>query len=116
MPSLKTMTVEEAKAEIALLALQGDALPAAREWLNRTTRISRPEGQWDGGGRFYPAPNEWRDCCDGIRTPSRAYPYSLWAHVHSATHVAALYGETPAVVRRAAKLLEIVEGSAAEHL
>jgi hypothetical protein len=30
--------------------------------------------------------------------------------------VAALYGETPAVVRRAAKLLEIVEGSAAEHL
>jgi hypothetical protein len=89
--------------------------------LPATTDNPGLQGQWDGASRYRPSIDERRACCDDIRTQSKAYPYSLWAHVHSAAHVAALHDVDPANVRRAAKLLtrlpELEEdgASTAEH-
>ncbi len=105
MPPIKKMTKDEIKAALADLERTGTAVDAARQWLARNKGPSRPAGRWDGAGRYYPSDDEHRACCDEIRRPSRAYPYSLWSHVHSAVHVAALHDVDPANVRRAAKLL-----------
>jgi hypothetical protein len=99
------MTRDEIKAALDDFAAAGNAVEAARQWLARNKGPSRPAGRWDGAGRYYPSDDERRECCDDIRRPSRAYPYSLWAHVHSAVHVAALHDVDPANVRRAANLL-----------
>ena len=105
MPPIIKMTKEQVQAALADLELTGNAVPAARQWLARNKGPSRPAGRWDGASRYYPSDDERRECCDDIRSPSRAYPYSLWSHVHSAVHVAALFEANPTEVRRAAKLL-----------
>lgn len=69
----------------------------------RKARRAHPEGKFDKAGRFYPAETEERECCQGIRTPSRAFPYSYMTHCRTAAHVAALYGVDAAELRRAAR-------------
>ena len=65
---------------------------AALEYVARKKRQAHPSGRRDNGGRWHPHNNERRECCDRIRTPSRAFPYSLMLHCRTAQHVASLYG------------------------
>lgn len=100
------MSLVEVEAEIALMAIVGDAVLAAQEWLDRKHRRTQPSGDWDSAGRYEPDDTEWESCCAAIRTPSRAWPYSLWKHVHTASHVANKFEVERAEVMRAARLLE----------
>jgi len=84
-------------------------IAAAQEYLRRQRREVNPAGKFDGGGRWYPAPDEVRDCCARIRPPSRRFPYSVLVHCRTAEHVANLFGVSAADVRRAAKMLVILE-------
>lgn len=69
-------------------------------------RLKDPDGQFDRAGRFYLS-RRYR-CCNGIRNPSRDYPFSQLTHARSAVHVAHEHGfagrETE--IRRFAKLME----------
>ena len=79
---------------------------AARIYLNRKNRLSHPDGDFDNAQRWYPSKSEHRDCCDEIRSPSRAYPYSYMTHCRSLEHVAALCGKDPKKLRAAVKKLK----------
>lgn len=76
---------------------------AAEEYIKRQDRRSHPSGSCDKGGRWYPDESERCECCESIREPSRAYPWSLMIHCRTARHVANLYGVDKADVRRAAR-------------
>ena len=82
---------------------------AAREYIARQSRDTHPDGTFDRAGRWYPSESEWCNCCTGIRSPSRAYPYSLMTHCRSAGHVAALYGVDARDLRRAIKYVKALE-------
>ena len=64
---------------------------AITEYLKLKNRKTHPEGTFDEGGRFYLAESEKHDCCRGIRSPSRAYPYSEMVHARTLKHVAHKY-------------------------
>jgi hypothetical protein len=68
-------------------------------WLSRKSRESHPVGTFDNAGRWYPSKEERLDCCESIRKPSRAFPYSLMQHCRSAAHIAALHGVTAKSLR-----------------
>lgn len=76
-------------------------LHAAYEYILRQNRYSHPDGKFDQGGRWYPSQDEEQPCCSSIRSPSRAFPYSLMQHCRSIGHIAALYGVDARDVRRA---------------
>lgn len=59
-------------------------------YLLRKFSIQCPSGYTDNGGRWFPNDDEKQSCCDNIRYPSRAYPWSLYKHCFSSTHVANL--------------------------
>lgn len=80
---------------------QSTVEPAAQEYLDRQDRRSHPAGRKDSGGRWYPSAEERRACCDGVRSPSRAWPWSLMVHCRTAAHVARLYGVEERELRRA---------------
>jgi hypothetical protein len=76
------------------------ALEAAyRTWRERQDRTAHPAGRKDRSGRWYPADDEYRPCCAQVRSPSRAYPWSLMTHCRSIPHVAALCGVPAAALR-----------------
>lgn len=52
------------------------------------SRTYRPSGKTDNGGRWYPSTGEKRECCNLIREPSRAFPWSLYKHCNSVKHIA----------------------------
>ncbi|WP_108836306.1 hypothetical protein [Tateyamaria sp. Alg231-49] len=83
-----------------------NVVDAAKEHLQRKHRISHPEGDFDSGGRFYLAVEERRGCCEWIREPSRAHPYSEMLHGRSLRHVAELFEADELEVRRLAKRIE----------
>ena len=64
---------------------------AAKEYKDRQKRYTHPSGSFDRAGRWEPDDSERQDCCDDVREPSRAYPYSLMVHCRSMEHVANLY-------------------------
>ena len=70
---------------------QNRAAEAGMEFVCRDLRLHHPDGTFDEGGRFYPSEKEVRDGCGNIRTPSRAFPFSLMKHCRTAKHVAKLY-------------------------
>ena len=76
-----------------------DALPGYRLYLDREHGRERPDGRTDNGGRWYPAPCERRACCECVRPPSRLWPWSLYAHAHSARHCSTLAGVEPRRLR-----------------
>ncbi len=78
------------------------AMEAFETWKRRQSRSEHPRGRFDNGGRWYPSDEEWQPCCRGVRSPSRAYPYSYLTHCRSIEHVASLYGVDPAALRRLA--------------
>lgn len=52
-------------------------------WAQRRARESHPEGEFDGGGRWYPSEREDGDgdVTGEVRSPSRAWP---WSYMHRA--------------------------------
>ena len=64
---------------------------AAVEYIGRRRGQKEPKGSYDKRGRWYMALDEKRDCCDHIRYPSAACPYSLLRHCRTMQHIAQLY-------------------------
>jgi len=69
------MTKEQLKQEVAA------------KYESRQDRSEHPEGTFDDAGRWYPDDDERCECCDYIRSPSRAYPYSLMVHCRTKKHI-----------------------------
>lgn len=74
---------------------------ATIDYTSRKDRTSHPDGTFDKAGRFYPSDSETCSCCSGLRSPSRAYPYSLMLHCRTIKHVAHLHGVSPTELRKA---------------
>lgn len=55
-------------------------------YLSLQDRSKHPQGTFDKAGRFYLT--KTLPCCEGIRSPSRAYPFSHITHARSMEHVA----------------------------
>ena len=72
------------KAERELLALDEVHVTGAARALFNFEHETRPSGRSDNGGRWYPHAD--CDCCRGIRSPSRTWPWSLYVHAHSLEH------------------------------
>jgi hypothetical protein len=85
-----------------------DSLEAAKMYVSRQTRLSHPGGKTDGL-RWYPDPEEKRDCCNKIRCPSRHYPWSLSYHCRTMRHVSSLTGIPESEIRRALISLKVLE-------
>ncbi|HSH85384.1 MAG TPA: hypothetical protein VK979_09555 [Guyparkeria sp.] len=79
---------------------------AAQEYLDRRDRRTHPDGTFDNAKRWYPSSTERCDCCNSIRSPSRAWPMSYMKHCRSAAHVASLYGVEARDLKRRARELE----------
>lgn len=75
-------------------------------YLRRRDRLDHPAGSFDRAGRWWPNDAEQQSCCSAIRSPSRAWPYSLLVHCRSLGHVAALTGVAPSELRRLARRAE----------
>lgn len=80
---------KQSKAYAKAVATAHQVYDARQIWWNWD---SAPSGRRDNGGRWFPSPGEHRPCCDTIRRPSRAFPYTLLAHCRTARHIAQLYG------------------------
>ena len=73
---------------------------AMEEYLARQERRRHPDGTFDKKSRWYPSGKEKQECCENIRGPSTAYPYSSMVHCRTVEHVANLYGLPAADLRR----------------
>lgn len=83
-----------------------EELAAAKTAIARRDRMEHPHGRFDDAGRWIASAAEYCECCEDIRMPSRAYPYSMMVHCRSIQHVANLYKVDATAVRRAVKLLD----------
>ena len=79
---------------------------AAVQYLRLQDREENPSGTFDDGGRWYPDAGEAQQCCQGIRQPSRSYPYSLMTHCRSVEHVALREGVDRTAMQRVARKLK----------
>jgi hypothetical protein len=75
------------------------ATTAAHAYLLRKHGYSKPHGRTDNGGRWYPHDDEKCPDCDRARSPSRAWPWTIFKHCFSLNHVALSYGADPKEVR-----------------
>jgi hypothetical protein len=75
---------------------------AAARYIRRKNREEWPAGKSDQAKRFWLA--EALSCC-GVRTPSRAHPFSELRHGCSMVHVANLEGADLKAVRRLVRLI-----------
>ena len=82
---------EEAKTMLANISKEQLVAEANNCYLRRKNRTEHPDGVFDKRGAWYPSIEERRECCGQIRSPSRAYPYSLMLHCRTAVHIAKLY-------------------------
>jgi len=73
---------------------------ALQEYQNRQARASHPDGTFDKAQRWYPSEEEHQPCCAVIRSPSRAWPYTLNKHCRSIEHVAHLYNVDAPALRK----------------
>lgn len=76
---------------------------AAQMYIRRQDRAEHPAGRFDRAGRFWA--DEQCSCCAGIRTPSRAWPYSQMAHCRTLRHIAQLTSTSETELRRAVRQL-----------
>lgn len=76
---------------------------AVDTYLARKDRTAHPAGSFDKAGRWFPTEAETCGCCNAVREPSRAYPYSLMTHCRSIGHVACLFGVDETELRRAVR-------------
>jgi len=63
---------------------------AATTYIQLRDREVHPAGSFDSAGRF--SLNTRCKCCAGIRSPSRAYPFSEMVHARTVVHVASMAG------------------------
>ena len=56
---------------------------------------TRPKGRSEKGQKWYPDSVERASCCDSVRSPSHAYPWSLYKHCFSRKHKRQLLLEQP---------------------
>jgi hypothetical protein len=82
---------------------------AVSEYVARKIRRHHPSGDFDKSSRWYPREGEMCECCKSIRTPSRAYPYSLMAHCRTMAHVANLFEVKLADLKHGIKIKEGAE-------
>jgi hypothetical protein len=61
----------------------------------RKNRVIHPCGIFKKSGKWYPNEIESQHCCNSIREPSGAYPYSLMTHCRSKVHITNLLTESP---------------------
>lgn len=64
---------------------------AVKLYEDRQSRHAHPAGTFDKAGRWYPAAEETCSCCDAVREPSRAYPYSYMVHCRTSKHIEQLF-------------------------
>lgn len=113
---LPTLRVLAARGHISLtetggawtaewIATQEEVEQAAAEHLRRRGRRTHPAGRQDNAGRWFPSDSEWQDCCNEVRSPSRAYPWSYMTHCRTAEHVARVYGVDARALKRATRAL-----------
>jgi hypothetical protein len=79
----------------------------------RQDRTQHPAGKFDKAGRWHPSDAEQQTCCDSIRYPSRAYPYSYMTHCRTVEHIANLCGVDPKEPRRAVNAIRKAKKQAA---
>lgn len=80
---------------------------ALNTWTRRNHGPERPDGRSSNtANRWYPTDQERRPCCNAIRSPSRAWPWSLYRHCHSVQHIANLHGVSATELRRAIRARE----------
>lgn len=96
-----SLTVQEI---LTALGFQADEIAGARTYVSRRDRQTHPPGRFDSAGRFWA--DEHFNCCAGLRSPSRAYPYPQMTHCRSLDHVAHLHNAHRARVRAAVRLLD----------
>lgn len=86
-------------------AIDENLLNATAEFIARQERTAHPEGKFDNGGRWYPnEETEKCECCNYIRRPSRAFPFSMMVHCRTAEHIANLYNVNAKDIKALAKL------------
>lgn len=78
---------------------------AVDTYLARQDRTAHPDGKTDNGGRWYPSDEERCTCCDSVRGPSRAYPWSYMTHCRTITHIANLFGVEESALRKAVRVV-----------
>lgn len=80
-------------------------LAAVEMYLDRKNRVKKPSGRSVyGTGVWYPDSSEAQSCCNSIRSPSRAYPFSLFKHCLTVDHIARLHDVSATDIRRVSKL------------
>lgn len=89
---------------------------ALYRWHNLQSRKINPSGTFDKQGRWYPDDDEREECCDSIRSPSRAYPYSYMVHCRSYEHVARKYCVDIKDLRREAKCCAMSQKPTTENV
>lgn len=56
-------------------------------WELRRDRVQHPVGDFDSAGRWYPHKSGKCTCCEYVREPSRAYPYTMMVHCRTKIHI-----------------------------
>jgi hypothetical protein len=79
---------------VSYLTLE-EILDAIKVVLKFWAKMHKPSGKTDSGSRWSPSDEEQCSCCGSIRSPSRAYPWSLLKHCHSKKHIKNLIQENP---------------------
>ena len=103
---MKKLTKNAVAAAVAAAIPAQAVLDAAQQFIARRDRLEHPGGEIDNAKRFWPADDERCACCDSIRSPSRAYPWSYMTHCRTAEHVAALHDVDAKAVRAVARELD----------
>ena len=86
---------------------------AAETFLARQARSQHPAGNFDNAGRWSATGSERQACCNAVRSPSRAFPYSEMTHCRTAKHIAHLTGQDEHAIVKAAH--EIERAAQREH-
>ena len=76
-----------------MVKVDQDTKKLFKKFINECSRMYRPSGQTDNANRWIPTDSERFSCCEGIRSPSRAYPWSMYKHCHSKKHIKCLLSE-----------------------
>jgi hypothetical protein len=92
----------EMKAGILAITAKNEpaVIAAAIEHLQLKARVIHPGGTFDSAKRWYP--DTQYACCEHIRCPSRAFPFSLIVHCRTVEHVASMYEVDAKLVRSVA--------------
>lgn len=84
----------------------GELRKIAIECIDRQNRKTHPSGKTDNGGRWYPSEDEHCKCCDNVRSPSRAFPWSYMTHCRSIRHISNLHNVDEKALRWAVKCIK----------